>query len=110
MTPDPLYFAGAGVAGAGVVAGFSTGAAGLAEEVAGLAGAAGAAGALAGRPLRPPNTEPGPRWPRIPRASAPKMNSTNPIVVALESTVAPVRAPNAAWLLPPPKALAMSPP
>ena len=32
------------------------------------------------------------------------------MVVARDSTVAPLRAPNAAWLVPPPKALAMSPP
>ena len=38
------------------------------------------------------------------------MNSTAHTVVARDSTVAPLRAPNAAWLLPPPNALAMSPP
>ena len=38
------------------------------------------------------------------------MNSTAATVVARDSTVAPARAPNAAWLLPPPKALAISPP
>src|SRR5687768_5571851 len=45
---------------------------------------------------RPPTTEPGPRWPRIPSINAPRMNSTAHTVVARESTVAPLRAPNAA--------------
>ena len=38
------------------------------------------------------------------------MNNTAPIAVVRDSTVAPLRAPNAAWLPPPPNALAMSPP
>jgi hypothetical protein len=38
------------------------------------------------------------------------MNSTAAIDVAFVSSVAPDRAPNAAWLLLPPNALAMSPP
>ena len=38
------------------------------------------------------------------------MNSTAKTVVAFESSVAPPRAPKAVWLLPPPNALAMSPP
>ena len=42
--------------------------------------------------------------------SAKSMNSTAAIEVALVSSVAPDRAPNAAWLLLPPNALAMSPP
>jgi hypothetical protein len=45
-----------------------------------------------------------------PSAIAPIMNSTPRIEVALVSTVAPARAPNAVWLPPPPNALAMSPP
>src|SRR4030095_15026689 len=92
-----LYFAGAG-AGAGVV-GAGAGAVG-----AGAAGAdAGACGA------RPPTTDPVvPRCPRIPSTIAPITNSSAHTVVARDSTVAPLRAPNAAWLDPPPKALAMS--
>ena len=45
----------------------------------------------------------------IDSAIAPSMNSTARIAVAFDSTVAPARAPNADWLLPPPKAAAMSP-
>jgi len=37
-------------------------------------------------------------------------NSTAHTVVARESTVAPLRAPKAAWLAPPPNAFAMLPP
>src|SRR6185503_6053957 len=86
------YFAGvsaggAGVAGAGVVA---AGGAGFGGSVAG----GGATGARAG--ARPPITDPGPRWPTIPSTSAPTTNSTAQTVVARESTVAPLRAPNAA--------------
>jgi hypothetical protein len=59
----------------------------------------------------PTPTEPGPRCPMMPSASAPTMKSTAQIVVARDITVAPLRAPNAAWLLPPPpNALAMPPP
>ena len=46
----------------------------------------------------------------MPSTTAPTTNSTASTVVARDSTVAPLRAPNAAWLAPPPKALAMSPP
>ena len=42
--------------------------------------------------------------------NANSMNSTAAIAVALVSNVAPERAPNAAWLLLPPNALAISPP
>jgi len=100
--------AGAGVAGAGAgaaVAGAEAGAAG------GLAGVvvAGVDGCVSGE--RPPITEAGPLLPMIPSASAPTMNRIAQIVVARDSTVAPLRAPNADWLLPPPpNALAMSPP
>jgi hypothetical protein len=45
-----------------------------------------------------------------PSAIAPSMNSAPSTAVALVSTVAPARAPNAVWLPPPPNALAMSPP
>ena len=38
------------------------------------------------------------------------MKSTAQTVVIFVSSVAPPRAPNAVWLEPPPKALAMSPP
>src|SRR5581483_4678228 len=93
----PGYFAG-GVGAAGADEGAGAGA--------GVPGA-GVAGRGAGAPL---TTDAGPRCPMIDNTSAPSMNSTASTVVALVSTVAPVRAPNAAWLLPPPKALAMSPP
>ncbi len=52
------------------------------------------AGALAGS-RTPRITDPGPRCPMIASASAPTMNSTAQTVVARESTVAPLRAPNA---------------
>ena len=86
-----LYFAGAG---AGVCAGAdSTGA--------GVAGAAGAGDVLfAGRGAaglgRLPTTDPGPRWPRMPSVNAPMTNRIAQIVVARDSTVAPLRAPKAA--------------
>src|SRR5436190_14107634 len=74
------------------------------------AGALGA-GAGAGGAAVPPTTElVVPRWPMIASASAPSMNSTANTVVIFESSVAPPRAPNAVWLLPPPNALAISPP
>src|SRR5438093_1335586 len=87
--------AGVGAAGAGV-AGFSVGAAlPLGAGVVGFCVGAGAAGAdvpprCSG--ARPPITEPGPRWPRMPSASAPSMNSTAATVVARDSTVAPLGA------------------
>jgi hypothetical protein len=89
-----VYFvgAGAGVAGAGLV---GAGTAGL------------AAGGGADVPL---TTELPPRWPITESVNANSMNSTAAIDVALVSSVAPDRAPNAAWLLLPPNALAMSPP
>src|SRR5262249_10761991 len=104
-----LYFCCAGCAGAGAgvadtgAAGFGAGA-----EAAGLC--AGAAGADCDNGVRPPSTELGPRWPRIPSAIAPITKRIAQIAVARDRTVAPLRAPNAAWLLPPPNALAMSPP
>ena len=58
----------------------------------------------------PLTTELVPRWPMIDSASARIMNKAAAIDVALVSSVAPERAPNAAWLLLPPNALAMSPP
>ena len=54
--------------------------------------------------------DPVPRVPMIDKVSAINMKSTAVTAVALVSTVAPARAPNAAWLLLPPNALAMSPP
>jgi hypothetical protein len=76
------HFAGAGAGAAGV---------GAAGAGAGTAGAdAGACGA------RPPTTELGPRWPRMPSAIAPTTKITAHTVVARDSTVAPLRAPNAA--------------
>ena len=50
-----------------------------------------------------------PRCPTIASASAPSMKSPARTAVAFESSVAPARAPNADWLLPPPNAAAMSP-
>ena len=70
------------------------------------AGAVIGAGAGPGVPL---SSEPGPRWPTTDRTIAPTMNSAARIAVAFDSTVAPARAPNADWLLPPPNAAAMSP-
>src|SRR5262245_46898738 len=78
---------------------------------------AGVSGAFCGEPgtldggggAEPLTSDPGPRCPMIARASAPSMNNTASTVVALDSTVAPARAPNADWLLPPPNAAAMSP-
>jgi hypothetical protein len=104
--------AGAGVAGAGVagavVAGAVVAGAGVAGGLAGVV-VAGVDGCVSG--ARPPITEEGPLLPMIPSASAPTMNRIAQIVVARDSTVAPLRAPNADWLLPPPpNALAMSPP
>jgi hypothetical protein len=107
------YFAGAaGVVVAGVVeagadvAAGAAGAAGFGAVEAGK-GAGFAADGGAGVPLK---IEPVPRWPMIDSASARIMNSAAAIDVAFVSTVAPERAPNAAWLLLPPNALAMSPP
>src|SRR5262245_13319513 len=115
------YFgAGAGAAGADGAGAADTGAgadgAGAAADGAGVAaGAVGAGAGLAGADcpdngVRPPTTEPGPRLPRMPSAIAPTMKRIAQTVVARDRTVAPLRAPNAAWLLPPPNALAMSPP
>jgi hypothetical protein len=89
--------AGAGLAGAGVVAGAGVTGAGVAGFV-----AAGGAGTE-------PMTDPGPRVLTIDRASAPAKNRLALTQVTLVSRVAPVRAPKAAWLLPPPNAEAMSP-
>ena len=104
------YFAGAG-AGAGAAGAGVAGAGVAGAEFAGAgAGAAGfvVAGAGAGVPLTTDLVPP--RWPSTDNVSANSMNNTAAIDVALVSIVAPDRAPNAAWLLLPPKALAMSPP
>jgi hypothetical protein len=45
----------------------------------------------------------------MPRASDPIMNAAASPAVTLDNNVAPVRAPNAELLLPPPNAAAMSP-
>ena len=58
----------------------------------------------------PLSSDPGPRCPRMASTIAPTMNSAPSTVVARVSTVAPARAPKAAWLPLPPKAAAMSPP
>src|SRR5688500_16108599 len=105
------HFAGAGAgaagAGAGVVDGAGVGVA-AGGVVPGSAGAGVVAGAVLGG--RPPTTDPGPLCPMMPSTRAPTTKITAPTVVARDSTVAPLRAPKAAWLAPPPKALAMSPP
>src|SRR6185436_9167778 len=85
---------------AGVVAGVVV-APGVAGAVTGGFGAGGA-----GVPL---TTDPEPQRPMIDSAIAPSMKSTDRIAVAFDSIVAPARAPKADWLLPPPKAAAMSP-
>jgi len=87
------FFAGVSAGGAGV-AGAGAGVVGAGVGFGGKVDAGGGAGARAG--ARPPITEPGPRWPTIPRTSAPTTNSTAQTVVARDSTVAPLRAPNAA--------------
>jgi len=46
----------------------------------------------------------------IASARAPTMKSTEHTAVIFDNSVAPPRAPNAVWLLPPPNADAMSPP
>src|SRR5205823_5912608 len=57
---------------------------------------AGVDGCVSG--VRPPSTEFGLRLPMMPSASAPTMNRIAAIVVARDSTVAPLRAPKADWL------------
>ena len=97
----------AGVVGAGVGDGVCAG-----VDPVGPVGPVGVVvfGALTGLGGADPlTTDPGPRWPMIASASATIMNNAARTAVALESTVAPARAPNADWLLPPPKAAAMSP-
>src|SRR3954469_21537317 len=70
------------------------------------AGACTGAGAVC--PFTPLISDPAPRDPTTPSMIAPSMNSAPSTVVARVSTVAPARAPNAVWLLPPPpNALAM---
>jgi len=89
--------------------------------LAGTSGTPGGTGALVGDVVfgvdgcasgeRPPTTELEPPLPIMPSASAPMMKSAAAIHVARDRTVAPLLAPNAAWLLPPPpNAAAMSPP
>src|SRR5260221_8722684 len=96
MRTHKFYFGGCGgVARVGAVAGVVAGAFGA------LRGAGGGAVPL--------TTELEPPRPMIDSAIAPSMNSTERMAVAFERTVAPARAPNADWLLPPPKAAAMSP-
>src|SRR4051794_17776208 len=95
-----------GVAGGGVVVPVAAVApvGAVAPGTAGaVIGAFGAGGACV-----PLTTELEPPRPMIDSAIAPSMKSTERMAVAFESTVAPVRAPNADWLLPPPKAAAMS--
>jgi hypothetical protein len=99
------YFAGAGGGVVGVAEGASAGAVDVGTG--GAMGLEAADGAGAGVPL---TTDPDPRCPMMDSASANSMNSTAATEVALVSSVAPERAPNAAWLLLPPNALAISPP
>ena len=84
-----VFCAGGGDAGVDV----PPGAAGVGAAGFGVAGAeAGERGA--GVPV---TTDPEPlRWPMMLNASAPTMNNTAAPVVIFDSTVAPVRAPNAA--------------
>ena len=118
---SPCYFGAFGGVAGGVVgagAGVPAGAGALDGAVAGAvagvdvdAGAGVLAGAgFGGGGVEPLNTDPGPRWPITARTRAPSMNATANPVVSLVRRVAPARAPNAVWLLPPPNALAMSPP
>ena len=58
----------------------------------------------------PPTTDPGPLWPQTVSVIAPMTKSAASTDVARVSNVAPERAPNTAWLLPPPNAFAISPP
>jgi len=99
-----------GVAGAGAGApeGVDAGAVAGVDVDAGAGALAGAG--LGGGGVEPLNTDPGPRWPITARTRAPSMNATAKPVVSLVRRVAPARAPKAVWLLPPPNALAMSPP
>src|SRR6185503_8285428 len=91
-----LDYLGAGaVAGAGAGAAFAGGVGAAGPGTACCSGdGVGPDGCVSGE--RPPSTEPGPRLPTIPSASAPTMNRMAQIVVARDSTVAPLRAPNAA--------------
>ena len=102
---ESAYFGG--VAGVGGTVDGDVGAAGVEPVGAGFAGALTGLGGLGG--ADPLMIDPGPRWPMIARASALIMNNAARTAVAFESTVAPARAPNADWLLPPPNAAAMSP-
>ena len=104
VTNFTIHF-GAGVAGAGDPVGAAGAGVGVVPVGAGFAGTLSGLGGGAD----PLTTDPGPRWPMIASASAPIMNKAASTAVAFESTVAPARAPNADWLLPPPKAAAMSP-
>ena len=113
----PLLFAGPGAGPASIATSCEASscttnhagvAAGVAAGAAGLTGAACFTGATG--TLMVPSTELGPFWPSTPSSTAPPMKRAAPMAVARESTVAPLRAPKAAWLVPPPKALAMSPP
>ena len=101
---------GAGVAGgvaAGGVAGVVDPDAAGAPGVAGADGAGAGAGAGPGVPLMiDPDVV---CWPMIASASAPIMNAAARPAVSFDNSVAPVRAPNAELLLPPPKAAAISP-
>ena len=83
--------------GAGVVAGAAGAGAGVAAAGAGASGGA----------SMPPTTDPGPFWPQTVSVIAPMTNSAASTDVARVSNVAPERAPNTAWLLPPPNALAI---
>src|SRR5688572_4482312 len=106
--PGAVPGAGGAVAGDAPTGGCCAAGAGRAVGAA----CAGVGTVVVGAPCgaRPPTTDPGPRCARMFNVSAPTRNSTARTVVARVSTVAPLRAPNAAWLLPPPNAAAMSPP
>src|SRR5262245_60419269 len=106
----PGGVAGAGAAEAGVVAGVVAAGAEFDGAPGGVFGAAGAGAFFAGGAAVPLKTELGPRSLMIPRIIAQSMKSTAQTVVARVNSVAPARAPKAVWLLPPPNALAISPP
>ena len=73
-----------------------------ARRYSGVAASDSAGASIGAGPSSPLRTEPGPCWPMIARTIAPTMNSVPSTVVARVSTVAPARAPNAAWLPLPP--------
>ena len=104
------FFGGVVASGCGVVAPVGAAVPVGAVVPAGVGVTPGAFGAVMGATGAVPlTTDDEPPRPMIDKAIAPSMKSTDRIAVALDRTVAPARAPNADWLLPPPNAAAMSP-